>query len=329
MTNPKSPSDGSDATSKKKPDSVEKQHPHASGLERAASAAWSQPKAQRDTPSLSSVRQVGALHEMDQAAQKHDGEALLNLLEPLKRADRDALLAQYKKEYGTNILAAFSESPADYKKLNAVIKREDGIADVVGQLDWAIARIGQNYREPKAGHGIMFAPTYDLASEKVLIDALAGLSAKDIDQLRQTLGKQPTTDQGKPRNLDTELLKNQHISPETREVLSCFLKGKENCNDTNTVRRLADLALKQNRPDIFQYAFLHASPKARQSFKDSEQERLIDQNFSGIDRQIAHDYVDRGAESPITAVRGDRTALHVNKEHIEYTITHLSEGECI
>lgn len=245
-------------------------------------------------------------------------DKIWNILEPMSAAQRQVLAEQYQQKYGHKLTDDLKDklSDGDGARVEALMNRRDGVADNAGTIHEALAKL-KNMDPPYPG----WVDDDRVRAEKEIRDAINTLTA---DQLREVEAKYKK-DYG--RDLQADLLNDKSLSAESKEALKVYFKGNDHRTDADTLA-LADLALKQHRPDIFDEVFRDATQSARDQFKANDGYKRIDQAFwDGADRQIAKDYLERGTVSIATIVDGDTHWYHTNKGDITRAMEHATEQD--
>src|SRR5262249_9205387 len=148
-----------------------------------------------------------------------DKEAIGRILEPLNKADREAIEKVYAEKHpekGAGALRAELKAilgdGVEWRKFEAVLNREDGRTNDAGNVMVALTHMQD---DPRAGNAELRA-------------AMSTLNSVQIDQMRQDFQKQYKM------SLD-DALKNGKIEPQTRAALSTLLKGCDHRNADDQV----------------------------------------------------------------------------------------------
>ncbi|MBS1953410.1 MAG: hypothetical protein JST89_04440 [Cyanobacteria bacterium SZAS-4] len=247
-----------------------------------------------------------------------DKDKIWNILEPMSAAQRQLVSEEYARQNpGHDLSADLKEKlgGADGARAEALLKRQDGVADNTGQIHQALAKL--------ADMGAPYEGWVDddrVRAEKEIRDSINTLTA---DQLKAVEAKYK---QDYGRDLMDDLQKNPNLSDESKQALQIYFKGNDHRTDEDTLK-LANMAIEKHRPDLFDEAFRDASQSARDKFTNDGGMKKIDDAFDGGDRQIAKDYLTRGCVSIATIVDGDTHWYHTNKDDITRAVTNASEKD--
>ena len=247
-----------------------------------------------------------------------DTDKIWNVLEPMSPAQRQLVQEEYTRQNpGHDLIADLKDklSGPDGARAEALLKRQDGVADNTGQIHQALAKLA-DMGHPYAG----WVDDDRVRAEKEIRDSINTLTA---DQLKSVEAKYK---QDYGRDLQSDLQNNENLSDESKQALQVYFKGTDHRTDDDTLK-LANLAIDKGRPDLFDEAFRDASQSARDKFIAADGMKKIDDNFDGGDRQIAKDYLQRGCVSIATIVDGDTHWYHTNKDDITRAVTGASDKD--
>ncbi len=247
-----------------------------------------------------------------------DKDKIWNILEPMSAAQRQLVSEEYARQNPGHDLAADLKDKLggpDGARAEALLKRQDGVADNTGQIHQALAKLAD------------MGPPYEgwvdddrVRAEKEIRDSINTLTA---DQLKAVQAKYK---QDYGHDLMDDLQKNPNLSDESKQALQIYFKGNDHRTDEDTLK-LANMAIEKHRPDLFDEAFRDASQSARDKFTNDGGMKKIDDAFDGGDRQIAKDYLTRGCVSIATIVDGDTHWYHTNKDDITRAVTNASDKD--
>ncbi|RTL38775.1 MAG: hypothetical protein EKK48_20260 [Candidatus Melainabacteria bacterium] len=247
-----------------------------------------------------------------------DTNKIWNILEPMSAAQRQLVAEEYAKQNpGHDLITDLKDklSGPEVARAEALLKRQDGVADNTGQIHQALAKLAD------------MGPAYEgwvdddrVRTEKEIRDSINTLTA---DQLKAVEAKYK---QDYGRDLMDDLQSNPNLSDESKQALQIYFKGNDHRSDEDTLK-LANLAIEKGRPDIFDEVFRDASQSARDKFTADGGMKKIDDAFDGGDRQIAKDYLTRGCVSIATIVDGDTHWYHTNKDDITRAVTNASDKD--
>lgn len=247
-----------------------------------------------------------------------DKDKIWNILEPMSAAQRQLVSEEYARQNPGHDLATDLKDKlggADGARAEALLKRQDGVADNTGQIHQALAKLAD------------MGPPYEgwvdddrVRAEKEIRDSINTLTA---DQLKSVEAKYK---QDYGRDLIADLQNNPNLSDESKQALQIYFKGNDHRTDEDTLK-LANMAIEKHRPDLFDEAFRDASQSARDKFTNDGGMKKIDDAFDGGDRQIAKDYLTRGCVSIATIVDGDTHWYHTNKDDITRAVTNASDKD--
>lgn len=247
-----------------------------------------------------------------------DRDKVWNILEPMSAAQRQLLIEEYARQNpGRDLAADLKEKLGgpDGARAEALLKRQDGVADNTGQIHQALAKLAE-MGPPVEG----WVDDDRVRAEKEVRDSINTLTAEQLKAV-QAKYKQ---DYG--RDLIDDLQKNANLSDESKQALQIYFKGNDHRTDEDTLK-LANMAIEKHRPDLFDEAFRDASQSARDKFTQDGGMKKIDDAFEGGDRQIAKDYLTRGCVSIATIVDGDTHWYHTNKDDITRAVTNASDKD--
>lgn len=247
-----------------------------------------------------------------------DKDKIWNILEPMSAAQRQLVSEEYARQNPGHDLATDLRDKlggSDGARAEALLKRQDGVADNTGQIHQALAKLAD------------MGPPYEgwvdddrVRAEKEIRDSINTLTA---DQLKAVEAKYK---QDYGRDLIDDLQNNPNLSDESKQALQIYFKGNDHRTDEDTLK-LANMAIERHRPDLFDEAFRDASQSARDKFTNDGGMKKIDDAFEGGDRQIAKDYLTRGCVSIATIVDGDTHWYHTNKDDITRAVTNASDKD--
>ncbi|CAN5421123.1 hypothetical protein BH10CYA1_BH10CYA1_02580 [soil metagenome] len=247
-----------------------------------------------------------------------DKDKIWNILEPMSAAQRQLVSEEYARQNPGHDLAADLKDKLggpDGARAEALLKRQDGVADNSGQIHQALAKLAD------------MGPPYEgwvdddrVRAEKEIRDSINTLTA---DQLKAVEAKYK---QDYGHDLMDDLQKNPNLSDESKQALQVYSKGNDHRTDEDTLN-LANMAIEKHRPDLFDEAFRDASQSARDKFTNDGGMKKIDDAFDSGDRQIAKDYLTRGCVSIATIVDGDTHWYHTNKDDITRAVTNASDKD--
>ncbi len=247
-----------------------------------------------------------------------DTDKIWNILEPMSSAQRQLVAEEYAKQNpGHDLIKDLKDKldGPDAARAEALLKRQDGVADNTGQIHQAMAKLA-DMGQPIEG----WTDDDRMRAEKEIRDSINTLTA---DQLKAVEAKYQ---QDYGRDLMSDLQNNPNLSDESKQALQIYFKGNDHRTDEDTLK-LAQLAIDKGRPDIFDEVFRDASQSARDKFTADGGMQKIDDAFSGGDRQIAKDYLTRGCVSIATIVDGDTHWYHTNKDDITRAVTNASDKD--
>ncbi|MBI2811295.1 MAG: hypothetical protein HYX67_10765 [Candidatus Melainabacteria bacterium] len=247
-----------------------------------------------------------------------DKDKIWNILEPMSAPQRQLVIEEYARQNpGHDLTADLKDKLGgpDGARAEALLKRQDGVADNTGQIHQALAKLAD------------MGPPYEgwvdddrVRAEKEIRDSINTLTA---DQLKAVEAKYK---QDYGHDLMDDLQKNPNLSEESKQALQIYAKGNDHRTDDDTLK-LANMAIEKHRPDLFDEAFRDASQSARDKFTNDGGMQKIDDAFDGGDRQIAKDYLTRGCVSIATIVDGDTHWYHTNKDDITRAVTNASDKD--
>ncbi|CAN5330773.1 hypothetical protein BH11CYA1_BH11CYA1_44280 [soil metagenome] len=260
-----------------------------------------------------------------------DIKKVADVLEPMTEVERVQLKEAYKNEYRVELQDDLNTylSKSDAAQCEALLKRKDGVADNSGQIHQALAKLEELAPSEYAIYSGQEMPFTDgqVRSEKEIRDPLSALTAAQITEVKIKY----QNDYG--RDLASDLLNDKNLSLQTKEALKVYFKGSDARTDEDTLN-LADYALKQHRPDIFNDVFRDATPAARDQFKTADGYKRIDAaytdengNMNTADAQISKDFLDRGSASIATIAAGNTHWYHTNREDITRSMVNASEQD--
>lgn len=260
-----------------------------------------------------------------------DFKKISDVLEPMTEAERTQLKETYKNQYNVELQDDLNAKlyKSDAAQCEALFKRKDGVADNTGQIHQALAKLEELAPSEYAIYSGQEQPFTDgqVRAEKQIRDSLSTLTAAQIAEAKTKY----QNDYG--RDLETDLLSDKNLSLQTKEALKVYFKGSDNRTDEDTLN-LADYALKQHRPDIFNDVFREATPIARSQFKAADGYKRIEtaftDEFGGVnttDAQISKDFLDRGSVSLATLAEGNSHWYHTNREDITRSMVNASEQD--
>jgi len=246
-----------------------------------------------------------------------DKNKIWNTLEPMSAAQRQLVQENYRSTYHTDLSDDLRDqlSGPDFARAEAILKRQDGVADNTGQIHQALAKledIGPSEPGCLNDGGVR--------AEREIRDSINTLSA---DQLKVVEAKYK---QDYGRSLASDLSINANLSDESKQALAIYIKGTDHRTDADTLK-LADMAIQQNRPDIFNEVCRDASQSARDTFTTNGGTQKIDDSFGGGDAQIAKDHLSHGTVSIATIINGDTHWYHTNKDDITGAVTNASDQD--
>lgn len=247
-----------------------------------------------------------------------DTNKIWNILEPMNAAQRQLVAEEYARQNPGHDLAHDLKdklSGPDAARAEALLKRQDGVADNTGQIHQALAKLA-DMGPPEEG----WTDDDRVRAEKEIRDSINTLTA---DQLKAVEAKYK---QDYGHDLMDDLQKNPNLSDESKQALQIYFKGNDHRSDDDTLK-LANMAIAKGRPDIFDEVFRDASQTARDKFTADGGMKKIDDAFDGGDRQIAKDYLTRGCVSIATIVDGDTHWYHTNKDDITRAVTNASDKD--
>ncbi|MBS1954501.1 MAG: hypothetical protein JST89_09950 [Cyanobacteria bacterium SZAS-4] len=240
-----------------------------------------------------------------------DKTKIMNVLEPMSAAQRQAVQDSYAKQFPGHTLEQDLKEKlgtADFARVQAILKRQDGVADNSGQVWQALAKLPGSSGNDK------------VRVEGEIRDSLNTLTADQVKEVEAKFKK----DFGK--DLRSTLLDNPSLSNESKEALKVYFNGSDKATDADRLK-LADIALKADRPDIFNEVFRNASQSARDEFKANGGMQKIDDSFWFGDKQIAKDYVERGSVSLSTIANGNTHWYRTNREDIDRSVSNATEQD--
>lgn len=260
-----------------------------------------------------------------------DFKKISDVLEPMNEAERAQLKDTYKNQYNVELQDDLNAKlyKSDAAQCEALFKRKDGVADNTGQIHQALAKLEELAPSDYAIYSGQEQPFTDdqVRAEKQIRDSLSTLTAAQITEAKTKY----QNDYG--RDLETDLLSDKNLSLQTKEALKLYFKGSDNRTDEDTLN-LADYALKQHRPDIFNDIFRDASPSARSQFKAADGYKRIEAAYTDeyggvntVDAQISKDFLDRGSVSLATLATGNSHWYHTNREDITRSMVNASEQD--
>lgn len=261
-----------------------------------------------------------------------DKEAIARILEPLNKADREALEKVYAEKYpdkGAGALRAeLKEKLGDgleWRKVEAVLNRDDGRTNDAGNVMVALTHMKDDSR---AGNAELRA-------------AISTLNSKQIALMREDFQKQYNM------SLD-DALKSDKIDPQTRQALEILLKGSDKRTADDQVA-LANLAVDAGDRRLFAEALRGdgaAATEARLRLQQDEafKERMANAfpsdlalETAGYDvpltwqqrtEQSAQDYLYEGRISLKTITEGNTGKwIFDNKDNIELAARNAGDKE--
>ncbi|HEY9676693.1 MAG TPA: hypothetical protein V6C76_01730 [Drouetiella sp.] len=245
-------------------------------------------------------------------------DKVMNILEPMSAVQRQLVSEEYAKQNpGHDLLTDLKAklSGPDAARAEALMKRQDGVADNTGQIHQAMAKLAEMGRPDPD-----WTDDNRVRAEKEIRDSLNTLTA---DQLKAVEAKYK---QDYGRELRDDLQSNPNLSDESKKAIDIYLKGKDQRTDEDTLK-LANMAIEKGRPDIFDEAFRDAPQSARDKFIAADGMNKIDTAFECKDTQIAKDFLQRGAVSLATIVDGDTHWYHTNKDDITRAVSNATEKD--
>jgi hypothetical protein len=247
-----------------------------------------------------------------------DVPKIMNIIEPMNAAQRKQLQQEYATKFpGRDLVTDLKDklSTPDAARAEAVFKRLDGVADNSGQIHEALAKIQslglQSSDQPEVAR---------IRAEKEIRDSVNTLTSAQLSEVESKYKK----DYG--RDLKSDLQGNDGLTDLTKNALKTYMNGADHRSDQDTLT-VANDALKNGRPDIFNEVFRDASATARQTFAANDGAKKIDQAFDGSDAKIAKDYATRGEVSLSTIVDGDTHWYHTNRDDITRAVKSVSDQD--
>ncbi len=260
-----------------------------------------------------------------------DIKKVSDVLEPMTEAERTQLKETYKNLYNVDLQDELNSNlyKSDAAQCEALFKRKDGVPDNSGHIHQALAKLAELAPSEYAIYSGQDQPFTDgqVRAEKEVRDSLSTLTAAQITEVKTKY----QNDYG--RDLESDLMNDENLSVQTKEALKIILKGSDGRTDEDTLN-LADYALKQRRPDIFNDVFRDATPAAREQFKAADGYKRIEaaytDEYGGVntaDAQISKDFLDRGSASIATIAAGNTHWYHTNREDISRSTLNASEQD--
>lgn len=302
-------------------------------LERSDTVKESDAVKQTDRPALSAEQKQEQISQAAATiyANSSDARKVTDIIEPMTESERTQLKETYKNLYNVDLQDALNQNlyPSDAAQCEALLKRKEGVIDTTGHIYQALVKLKELAPSEYAKYSGQEESLNDsqVRSEKEVRDGLNSLTAAQIVEVKAKY----QSDYG--RDLEGDLLANENLSVATREALKVYLKGADVRTDADTLA-LADYALLQKRPDIFNDVFRDASQTARDQFKQADGYKRIDAAYTGdygdvnnADAQISKDILDRGSVSIATIAAGNTHWYHTNKDDITRSMRNATEQD--
>ncbi|MBX9950787.1 MAG: hypothetical protein K2Y39_16575 [Candidatus Obscuribacterales bacterium] len=241
-----------------------------------------------------------------------DSDRIIDILAGMSEADRRNLEAEYFEIYGISLRdeLQWRLNPETYARTIAVLDREDGEANDLGQVEIAFTHLN----------------TDSARGQTELINTLSVLNSADI----QALDAEFTAAHG--YSLRDAIMNDGRIDQATKDALLVLLNGTDQNLDANgnwrpeVFTQLSDLALQSGNLRLFETVFRSASEESRQEFAANGGGTRIFLAFSGNieNLTLAIELAGTGEIQLSTLIEGNTHFLHTDRESIELALRHAS-----
>ncbi len=243
---------------------------------------------------------------------KVDSDRIINILASMSEADRRNLEAQYFERYNISLRDELQWRlfPQNYAQSIAVLDRQDGKANDLGQIEIALTQLNSDTAR----------------GQTTLVNTLMVLNSEQIQELDAQYRAAHGT------SLSEALQNDGRISAATKQALAVLLNGSDaNLDESGNWKpqvfdQLAAFATQSKDIRLFEAVFRHASEQSRQTFlENGGSDQIFLAFMDKIENlRLAIDLADAGEIRLLTLIRGNTHFLHIDRESIELALKHAS-----